>query len=229
MKLLFWSCSVLLCMICTAQSAKMYTVKPGADIRDVIPMTEMFRYPGFVPGAVVFRNGLSTAGTLNYNILLGEIQFIDPEGDTLSLANEETIRYVLISRDTFYYDDGYLKLLRSSGGIKLAEKVLFREYIQKPGSYDLSSATTATNTLSSLLERRSYELNTNQEITLVKSTQYFIGNRFNEFYYADKKNLLKAFSSHRVPIGNYLNKNTIEFNREQDLVKLMKFLEALQE
>jgi hypothetical protein len=205
----------------------MYTVKPGADIRDVIPMTEMFQYPGFVQGTVVFRNGLSSAGRLNYNILLGEIQFIDPKEDTLSLANEKTIRHVLISRDTFYYDNGYLKLVRGGGEVKLAKKVFFREYIQKPGSYDLSSATTATNSLSSILERRSYELNTSQEVTLIKATQYFIGNRFNEFFYADRKNILKRFSRHRVPIENYLNKNITGVDSEEGIIKLVKFLEAL--
>lgn len=227
MRLLFWSCSVLLYTVCRAQNPEKYTVKPGADIRDVIPMTEIYQYPGFVSGTVVFKDGLSSAGTLNYNILIGEIQFIDPKGDTLSLANEETIRHVLIYRDTFYYDDGYLRLIKAGGVVKLAERVFFKEHIQKPGFYELSSATTATNSLSSILEKRSYELNTDQEIILIKTNLYFIGNRFNDFFYADKKNLLRTFSRHKAPIEDYLNKDKVDFSKEADLIKLMKFLETL--
>ena len=46
----------------------------------------------------VYRNGVSGAGQLNYNRLLGEMQFIDPKGDTMALADEQNVAHVTIGQ-----------------------------------------------------------------------------------------------------------------------------------
>lgn len=227
MRMWFFLCLVLTWNVSGAQGSKTYTIKPGDKVIDVIPITEIFQYPHFVTGKVVFKDGLATEGRLNYNSLIAEVEFIDSNGDTLALANEKTIRHILISKDTFYYDEGYLRLISGSAVIKLAAKVFFKEFIQKPGSYGLSTATTATNTLSSVLERRSYGLNTNQEMVLVKSTLYFIGDRFNKFLFADRKSILKIFPKRKIDIEDYLAKNPVDFNSEKDLIKLTTYIAEL--
>lgn len=224
MKLVLWIFSLFLCTASLAQSSVKYTVKPGIRILDVIPLSNIYRYPDFNLGTVLFRNGLSTGGMLNYNALIGEVQFIDPQGDTLSLANEETIKYVLILKDTFYYKDGYLRLIAGGSSVRLVEKTFFKEFVQKPGAYDLSSGTTASNNISAILDKRSYELNTDQEVVLIKSTLYFFGNKYNEFIRADRKSLFRIFPKQQTTIEIYLNKNDVNFNKQEDLKKLVDFL-----
>jgi hypothetical protein len=204
-----------------------YTIKPGIDVLEIIPSNEVYRYPGFIQGTVVFKDGASSTGRLNYNSLIGEMQFIGPKGDTFSLAEEQTIRHVLVSSDTFYYSEGYIRLIKEGRSVKLGEKVVFREFVQKPGAYGLSSSTTATNNLAFILNKRSVDLNISQEIVLVKSISWFIGNKFNDFQPADKKTVLKMFARKKQAVEEYLKNNDMNFNKRDDLIRLTDFLNGL--
>jgi hypothetical protein len=226
MKLQLCLCVVLLSVYAFAQSGNTYTIKPGESIINVISISEVFKYPSFVVGTVIFKDGRNVRSRLNYNSLIGQIQFIDLKGDTLSLAEEETVRYIIIDRDSFCYDKGYIELITDESSVRLGKKVFFKEFEQKPGSYGLSSGTTAAVSLSSILEKRAFELNTDQELVLIKSVEYFIGNK-NEFLLANKKNVVKLFPKHKKPIETYFDANVISFNEEKDVLKLAEFLETL--
>ena len=106
----------LLNAIVSAQKRKTYIINPGVKATEAIPKDELFLYPGFTPGMVYFKSETHSPGLLNYNFLIAEMQFIDLKGDTLSLADENTIGYITINTDTFYYDNGYLKFIRNCGG-----------------------------------------------------------------------------------------------------------------
>jgi hypothetical protein len=160
-------------------------------------------------------------------MLVAELQFIDPKGDTLSLANEATILIALIGKDTFYYSQGYVRQLTSGKHLKIGERIAFKEFINKPGAYGLSSATTATNNVSNLLNLRSQQLNVSQEIVLVKNTNYLLGDKFNWFVIADKNTVLRFLPDKRPEIEDFIEKNKTNFNNGEDLVKLAKFINTL--
>jgi hypothetical protein len=205
-----------------------FTVKPGENFYEVIPFKDIFRYPKFIAGNVLFRDGRSVDGRLNYNMLIKQVQFIDPKGDTLSLADEHTIRHVIIEKDTFYFSNEYVRQVASWNTIKLAESDFYKEFLQRPGSYGLASSATASNTITSILvQGKKFEVNSDQEMVLVRAKQYFIGNKFNEFFPADRKVLLKAFPRHRKKIEGFLDEHAIEVSKKEDLVKLAGFLETL--
>ena len=219
--------SILLGVAVNAQRQKTYTVPAGVEVNEIVPAREIFQYPQFVQGLVIFKDGTSAPGKLNYNRLIAELQFIDPKGDTLSLANEQTIRTVFIGADTFYYSDGYVRQIAGGSRVKMGERIAFKEYIQKPGAYGLSSATTATNNLSVLLNRRSVDLNVSQELVLVKNINYLIGDKFNAFVVADRKAILKMFPDNRSAIEDFIEKNKISFIKPDHMVQLGKFLDTL--
>jgi len=219
--------SILLSVAVTAQRLKTYTVPAGVEVKEVVPANEIYQFPQFVQGLVIFKDGTSAPGRLNYNRLIAEIQFIDPKGDTLSLANEQMIRTAIIGTDTFYYSDGYVRQLAGGSRVKIGERIAFKEYIQKPGAYGLSSATTATNNLSVLLNRRSVDLNVSQELVLVKNTNYLVGDKFNAFVVAEKNVILKMFPDNRSAIEDFIEKNKISFIKPDHMVQLGKFLDTL--
>jgi hypothetical protein len=226
MRLVCCVCALLAGMAASGQRPKTYTVPAGVEVREIVPTKEIFQYPNFIQGVVVFRDGTSAPGKLNYNMLVAELQFIDPKGDTLSLANEATILIALIGKDTFYYSQGYVRQLASGQHLKIGERVAFKEFINKPGAYGLSSATTATNNVSDLLNRRSQQLNVSQEIVLVKNTNYLLGDKFNWFVIADKHTVLRFLPDKRPEIEEFIQKNKTNFNNGEDLVKLAKFMNA---
>jgi hypothetical protein len=220
-------CAFMLGLAADAQRPVTYTVKAGVEVRDVVPMNEIFQYPQFVQGLVVFKDGTSAPGRLNYNRMIAEIMFIDGKGDTLTLDNAKTIKTATIGNDTFYYSDGYVRQLTGGTKIKAGERVAFKEYINKPGAYGLSSATTATNNLAVLLNKRSLDLNISQEIVLVKNTNMMIGDRFNSFVPVERKTVLRMFSDNKSAIEDFLERNKISFNKREDVVELVKFLQTL--
>ena len=219
--------SILLSVAVTAQRLKTYTVPAGVEVKEVVPANEIYQFSQFVQGLVIFKDGTSAPGRLNYNRLIAEIQFIDPKGDTLSLANEQMIRTAIIGTDTFYYSDGYVRQLAGGSRVKIGERIAFKEYIQKPGAYGFSSATTATNNLSVLLNRRSVDLNVSQELVLVKNTNYLVGDKFNAFVVAEKNVILKMFPDNRSAIEDFIEKNKISFIKPDHMVQLGKFLDTL--
>src|SRR5215213_4561918 len=79
-----------------AQKNKFVTVKAGNNIMDVLSTTDVFYYPHFTSGKVFLRDGTAAEGKLNYNRLVDEMHFINPKGDTMALANEQDIKYVVI-------------------------------------------------------------------------------------------------------------------------------------
>src|SRR6185295_15738737 len=96
MRLACCICMLLLGVAVNAQRPKTYTVPAGVEVKEIVPAREIFQYSDFKQGVVIFRDGTSAPGKLNYNRLVAELQFIDPKGDTLSLANEKNILIAII-------------------------------------------------------------------------------------------------------------------------------------
>src|SRR5690349_1332243 len=102
MKCLFTFALVYCLSLMTAvgQSPKRYKVNPGQKITEAIPASEVYSYPEFMPGKVYLRNNTVSIVKLNYNSVLAEMQFINPQGDTLSVADEKLISIILVGNDT---------------------------------------------------------------------------------------------------------------------------------
>ncbi len=97
-----------------AQMDSSWTVKASEEIKEVLSASTRFRYPEFVSGNVYFKDGTNSQAPFNLNSLNEEMQFINHKGDTLSIANEKTIKYLTINNDIFYYSKVYLELVMSN-------------------------------------------------------------------------------------------------------------------
>lgn len=211
-----------------AQKQQTWTVKAGERVQDVIPMNELFSYEVFRPGTVFFNDGKTAQAKMNLNMVLGEIQFMDVKGDTLSLANESTIRLVVIGSDSFIVNSGCWRYIQNRRDYSIVEKLSFREYLQKGGAYGMTSSTSATESLSTLVDHRSYNLTAQQDMLVVKSKQYGIVNQGLQLIYPDKKKILKVLSKHKTALNNYLGSNPVTANKPGDFEKLVNFLGTLE-
>lgn len=137
-----------------AQNTASVTVKAGSKIRDVLTTADVFYYPQFTKGKVFFRDGSKAEAKLNYSCLVDEIHFIDPKGDTLALADEKTIKFIVIDSDSFYYDDGYVRRIAGSDVAKLAVKqVWVVGDTRKIGAYNTANTTSSITSYTSYTER----------------------------------------------------------------------------
>ena len=217
-------CSIAVMMTLHGYSQKnSWTVQAGNTIEQTLGDSIIYRYPQFKPGLVYFKDGHITNAYLNLNFVHGEMQFIAPSKDTLSVADEATIKYIVIDRDTFYYSKVFIELVHSNSvaGIGRLE-VLKQGNLEKEGGYGQKSSTTAINTTNTLYtNNQGYKLTENAFITLHKETVYFIGDRFDNFMPATKKNIYKMFNKQKATIDAFLDENKNTLNNEEKLVKLV--------
>jgi len=213
----------------SAQDSTFVTIRTGERVTDVLTVADIYHYPQFTNGKVFLRDGSKAVGKMNYNRLYGQMLFINPKGDTLALADEKNIKFMVIDRDTFYYGEGYIRLLANNGITKLTEKqVWVLADIRKIGTHNRPTTTVAVTSLSSITNgkdaAKSKDLIMNEDVVLKKETQYYFGDKYNLFVPASKKGLLQLFPKEQQGIDSYLKENKVNFNKKDDIEKLYKFL-----
>ena len=208
-----------------SQESEKITVKSGEDIAAVLSSYGMYRLPAFTNGTVTFRDGTRAGGKMNYHIFLGEIQFIDNKGDTLSLANPETIDSVAIDSSLYYYKNGYLQVIATYGIYRLVkkEKIEFRPI--KIGAFGNQSPGTSIESYGKATTPyiNNNHLTLNEDIVVLKETSYFL--RYKKFREekASRQGFVAAFPALKKQIDDFTAANNINFKNEADLKKLLAF------
>jgi len=222
--LLVLTCLAFCCHL-SAQNKKQI-VQGNDDINSSIPDSVKYKYASFTSGRVMFKDGTIGGSLLNYNLLSGEVQFVSPNGDTLAIANEETIKYIAIGSDTFFYDKIYLQLVEGNTTVKLAKnKKMKLADIKKKGGFGSYTSSGGIENYSSLnIGSRTLHLAENKQLIFVTRTTYYIGDQYYHFLPATKKNVLKMFNK-KKGLEVYLNEHKFNFLKEADLKKLLNYLD----
>lgn len=210
-----------------AQDSTYITIKTGSKVGDVLPLREIYYYPEFTKGEVFFKDGTTATVKMNYTRLFDQMLFINTKGDTLALAEEKTIKFINILKDTFYYDEGYIRIIDDNDFVKLAEKEVWEVAdIKKTGTHNTYSTpgVTSVKSFRDGNDANRNSLTLNEDIVLRKETQYFIGDEYNHFVRAGKKKLMQLFPKEQRNIETYLKENKVDFNKKDDLEKLFQFL-----
>ena len=209
----------------SAQALSTITVKAGEDFTAVYK--QMYRFPQFTYGKVYFMNKDSAKGRLNYNMLMGKMQFIDKRGDTLVLSGDNPIRLVAIDTNLFYCNSGEcVELIAGwpsaelavSSHLKLADE-------QKIGAYGLPTSTqTIENSNSFKANSSDYHLQLNKDLVFTKEVHYYLIDANKHFITPNKKNLQKLFPKQKDIIENYVKENQVDFKKELDLRNFFSYL-----
>lgn len=220
-------CCFLFCASFKSQAQNIITVKAGTRVIDYFPFTERYRYPEFMTGMVTFKDNTSITARLNYNILTGEVQFIQ-KNDTLSITNTKAIDNVRILTDTFYYDNGYLEIVAGRDPAFMAIKQYIKLVdVKKEGALGTRNSTTNSQTVDYIFNGTMFNLICQEDLVLSKKTDYYLGNKSNGFFYYNKKNVLKLFPQKKSAIENYIKHNGVNFRDKEDLLHLTGFLQGI--
>ena len=204
-------------------------IKAGTPLNEALSTEDLYQYSMFKPGRIWYKDGRSSTSQLNYNRFFDEMQFISTKGDTLALNNEATVRYVVIDRDTFCFAGGFVRLIDATPTIKLAVKQWLKlQDTEKYGGYG-QTYTAASITSVSLLDdgKQTHRLTVKENIVLTREVQYYIGDRWDHFVPASKKNVLELFAKDEAAVRQYLKEARVDFRKEEDLRGLFHFLAKL--
>ena len=213
-----------------AQDSTRIFIPAGSSIKDVVSISKIYRFPKFNEGKIYFRDGKISGNLLNYNFLSAEVEFISPQGDTLAILDDlkPTIKYIIIDSTTFFYYDGYVEKIMENTFAKVLNRQQYSvERKDKVGSLNQAS-TGAIDTYNALSDNNSgvmqYNLVVRQNVILSIKTDFLIGDQYNSFHSANKKNLLKMFPKKKEVIESYLKTHHVDFNNEEDLRNLFIYL-----
>ena len=211
----------------SAQKTESYTVLAGTRVQDCIPLQARYRYATFTDGTVFFKNGATAATKLNYNLLPGEMEYLQLK-DTLSIANVTDIRFITIAGDTFYYDKGYLELIYSKNiKVALKQNIKLVEVIKKD-SYGSAGSNSATDSYSSLQTTgQTYKLVINQDRIFQKITEFYLATPASGFVLFNKKKVMQLFPEKKKTIEGYLKSNKVDFDSREDLLRFARYLNDL--
>ena len=216
---LFCACHLL------AQNTNTITIKAGEDVS--VLYKHIYKYPEFAHGKVNFNDGTVAGSNMNFNLLLEAMQFIDEKGDTLALANENTIKYISIGQDTFYFHEGYLQLVSTYGNTELVikQKIKFTDE-KNIGAYGIPTSTHTIDNYNTLRANNTYSLKLNKDLVYSKERKSYFNKGDRDFIIVNKKNLLKMFSNKKAIIEDYLKQTDVDFNKEDDLKSLFHYMAA---
>lgn len=220
---------LLLTSIEAQKSIERIEIKGGSSAWENF-FKEIYLYPDFQKGTVEYKNGRAFAGKLNYNKVLGTIQFIDEKDDTLSMNNEESIKGIKIGDHEFFYispdcyeelkDGGRFKLVKNER-IRIADK-------QKIGGLGISNSTGTIESVDRIDTRMTYnQIDINEKLLLSKTIKFYLETDDRVLVPASKKNILGMFPNHEEIIKEYIRKNNIDFSREDHLAELTGYLSNL--
>lgn len=228
MKKLIFILSLFVAMDVFAQDTMTIFIPADRLVSEVLTPKKIYKYPEFLPGKIFFRDGNFANEKFNYNYLNGEIEFI--QKDTLAIAKQQmfNIKMMVVDKDTFFYDKGYLQQVVQTPAGKLLKKqmlVVFKR--EKIGAYDQPTATSAIESYGSFSDAYGSfnpNLRVRENITLVLRTDYYFGDRFNVFLFANKKNLLKTYPNKKEKINQYLKQHEVDFKNGEKLKDLLESL-----
>ena len=234
MKLLLSFCFALIVFTnLSGQDSTLVTIKAGQKVTDVLTQDDIFQYSQFTNGIVVLKDGTKIEVQMNYSRLFDEMLFIDPnKGDTLALGDNRNVKFIVIDKDLYYYEDGYIRIIINHDFVKLAEKRTWVVAdIQKIGTHNRPVNTVAVQSLMSYTNgsdaAKSKDLVLNENILLRYETHYYFGNAYGRFVRTGKKKLLSLFPKDESNIEKYLKENKIDFDKKEDVEKMVEFLNSL--
>ncbi len=216
--------SLILPLTLNSQEPDQIIVPASTKVADCFPPEVRYLYPGFYAGQVILHNGNHNSANLNYNFLFGEIEFLRGR-DTLTIINKKEVRSVIIAKDTFLLDNGYIRLI-CSGPVRVGLKEVFSlKDILRKGAMGTNNRTSAVDTYNTIpLDGRIYDMVPNEDWVFRKTKEYYFSVRSGEFLPFNRRNVLKIFPEQKKTIEEYLKSEKINFDSRNDLLQLAGFL-----
>jgi len=214
----------------SAQNKQIVVAASGEDLSQKASAQIQFLFPEFTNGDVYY-NGYKGNGKLNYNMLLGEMQFLE-NNQVLALANVKDVMVVNINNRKFYpfNDKEFTEELISTGNYQLLvrRKGNAAQYSKK-GAYGTTSSTSSIISYSSITsDGRQFDLNVIEEVLIsLNCFYYLVGTNGKHVLIKNIKTFTKQFPVYRTQIEEFVKDNRTRFDQEDDLKALLKFCSKL--
>ena len=214
----------------SAQNRQTVEAASGEDLSKKVSTQMQYLLPEFTEGNVFYK-GQTVKGKLNYNMLLGEMQFME-NGQVSAFANSSNVIVVIIGNRKLYPFDGkeFTEELMSAGQYQLRVRRKGSSLSDsKKGAYGMESSTSATSTCSTISSGgRTNEMSAQRNIQVtLKYFYYLVGSNGKHILIKDAKTFTKQFPAHRTLIEEFVKEHNTQFDNEDDLRALLEYCSKL--
>jgi hypothetical protein len=217
-----------------AQQGKIINVESGKNLENFTSQEYRYLFENFENGTVLFNNGSVGQGKMNYNLLVGEMQFIDSKTEEiLALANVQDVTAVSIAGRMFIpfstKSNEFMEILLDGDlSLTIKRKTTAVPY-GKAGAYGTVNTSAAITSVSSIdydVKRESLSVSEYQQISI--QTDYYLVSTGKHILITTKKTILDAIPKNKRPqIEQYMADRNLNLKEEQDLIKLIEYCNQL--
>ncbi|MDR2231701.1 MAG: hypothetical protein LBE56_01105 [Tannerella sp.] len=231
MKKILFLCMLLLPCLMMAQERQVIEASTSEDITNKVSEQIQYLFPEFTDGVVLFKNAPKSGGKLNYNMLVGEMQFLENNNEVMTFDVGD-VASVTINGRTFYPYKGneYAEELLSTdvGELRVRRKGNVAPYAKK-GAYGTSSSASSITSYSSVTSGgQQYGLTVANDVLIsVRYFYYLVGSNGKYAQITNVKSFTKQFPAYRAQIEAFVKENNTRFDKEDDLKKLLLYCAGL--
>ena len=215
----------------SAQNRQIVEAASGDNLSQKVSPQMQYLFPEFTNGEVYFSGSPKGSGKLNYNMLLGEMQFME-NGQVMALANVKDVVVVNIGDRKFYRfnDKEFTEELTSTGTYQL--RVRRKGNVashSKKGAYGMESSTSSITSYSSINEAgQQYNLTVAENVLISLNRYYYlVGTNVKYTLIKNAKTFTKQFPAYRVQIEEYVTERHTRYDNEDDLKALLDYCNKL--
>jgi hypothetical protein len=214
------------------QKSQIVSTTQGDNLGELAETSFQYVFPVFTEGNVVYKNGKTIPGVLNYNILLGEMQFVDPDTQrVLSIVDLHEVTMVKVGKRFFVPFTGkeFLEIL-SAGTVQLAARYKGNRLSHGRQTPYGNSTPSARSSDMTAVDAGGYmsSLEAKENIRITVDTYYYIVGDKKQTLFTGSKSFLKAFPKEKSKaILQFIQQNNINFNNRNDLLVLMSYCDQM--
>ena len=215
----------------SAQNSQIVEAYMDEDLSEKVSIHIQYLFPEFSDGEVYFKDAPKGGGALNYNMLVGEMQFMHNDA-VMTLANVRDVSMVTINNRHFYpfNNSEFAEELWTTDKVRLRvrRKGSAVNYAQK-GAFGTSSSTSSITTYNSIgTDGRQFDLSIKADVLVsLKYFYYLVGSNGKYTQIKNVKTFTKQFPAHRTQIEAFVKEHNIRFDRENDLKALLAYCSGL--
>ena len=184
--------------------------------------------PRFEKGIVVYKNGVRSSASLNYDMIRQQMVLLDADSTVMGLGNLSEVSAVIIGERRFLpaspqgvsYE--VIPAGKASFFVKRKATLLSKGKPLPFGGYSQTSSAISYGSWQTELGG-TVKLNRNEELQLdIKYTYYLkSGNSYKSFYSA--KTLGKLFKGYTSDIEKFANEQSINFSKMEDIARIVEY------
>jgi len=220
-------------LLAVAQDKMVIDVASGEKLNEKLSSDTQYVFPEFIAGQVHFTDGQRSGNMLNYNILLGEMHFMDNE-EVFAFPDLSKVLVAVVDKRRFFpfnKTEFCEEILITPGGARLCVRRKANAVEQsRTGAYGIQTSASSVrsyNSIGNSGDGRRVNLQVSGKVRVSIENFYYFLNKGKYVQIKNEKSIAKQFPGHNAKIEAYVKEHNTNFKNEEDLKALIAYCSEL--